>query len=188
VAKVGFDKDVTTAQINLKTGFVTFGVDFFIKHINSIEDLLFLIIHERNHYILEHSIWRSDLYHLRLSLSTPMSSLIEDAFINGAAYRISPSKISDRFYKHNSIAVILTSDTKGVRRVFKDKEIVKIHAQMWDVTEPLPDLGKFSNLLIRWFIQKMKQEHEKQKQENETHTFSVTCKDYGNTIVFIETI
>jgi hypothetical protein len=184
VAKVGFDKEVTTAQINLKTGFVTFGVDFFIKHINSIEDLLFLIIHERNHYILEHSIWRSDLYHLRLSLSAPMSSLIEDAFINGAAYRISPSKISDRFYKHNSIVVILTSDTKGVRRVFKDKEIVKIHAQMWDVTEPLPDLGKFSNLLIRWFLQKMKQErqeHEKQTQENETQSGQSDGKDQANT-------
>jgi hypothetical protein len=132
---IGFDKKITTAQINLKTGFVKFGVYFFVKHINSIEDLLFLIIHERNHYILEHSIWRSDLYHLRLSLSTPMSSLIEDAFINAAAYRISPSKISDLFYKHNSIAVILISDTKGVRRVFKDKEIVKIHTKMWDVTD-----------------------------------------------------
>ena len=30
VAKVQFDKGVTTAQINLKTGFVTFGVDFLI--------------------------------------------------------------------------------------------------------------------------------------------------------------
>lgn len=186
VAKVGFDKEVTTAQINLKTGFVTFGVDFFVKHINSIEDLLFLIIHERNHYILEHSIWRSDLYHLRLSISAPISSLIEDAFINGAAYRISPSKISDRFYKHNSITVILTSDTKGVRRVFKDKEIVKIHAQVWDATEPLPDLGKFSNLLIRWFLQKMKQErqeHEKQTQENETQSGQSDgdSKDKANT-------
>ena len=132
---IGFDKKITTAQINLKTGFVTFGVDFFVKHINSIEYILFLSIHERNQYIFEHSIWRSDLYHLRLSLSTPMSSLIEDAFINAAAYRISPSKISDLFYKHNSIAVILTIDTKGVRRVFKDKEIVKIHTKMWDVTD-----------------------------------------------------
>ena len=97
VAKVQFDKEVTTAQINLKTGFVTFGVDFFVKHINSIEDLLFLIIHERNHCILEHSIWRSDLYYLRSSLTVPLFSLIEDAFINGAAYRTSPSRISDLF-------------------------------------------------------------------------------------------
>ena len=58
VAKVEFDKKVTTARIHLKTGFVTFGDDFFVRHINSIDDLLFLMIHERNHYILEHSIWR----------------------------------------------------------------------------------------------------------------------------------
>lgn len=168
VAKVEFDKSVTTAQINLKTGFVTFGVDFFIKRINSIEDLLFLIIHERNHYILEHSIWRSDLYYLRLSLPAPLPSLIEDAFINGAANRTSPSKISDRFYKHNSIAVILTSDSKGVRGVFKNKEIGMVHAQLWDTSESLPDFGKFSDLLIRWFLQKEKQEsreHEKQRQQ-----------------------
>ena len=168
VAKVQFDKGVTTAQISLKTGFVTFGVDFFVKHINSIEDLLFLIIHERNHYILEHSIWRSDLCYLRSSLPVPLFSLIEDAFINGAAYRTIPSRISDHFYKHNSIAVILTSDSKGVRRVFKDKDIVKIHAEMWDVTKPFPDFGEFSLLLVHWLLQKKKderQEHEKQGQE-----------------------
>lgn len=177
VAQVQFDKGVTTAQINIKTGFVTFGVDFFVKHINSIEDLLFLIIHERNHYILEHSIWRSDLYYLRLSLPAPLYLLIEDAFINGAAYRTSPSRISDRFYKHNSITVILTSDSKGVGRVFKDKEIFKIHSQMWDETEPLPDFGKFSALLTHWFLQKKKEErreHEKQgqkqAQENKTQS------------------
>jgi hypothetical protein len=190
VAKVQFDKEVTTAQINLKTGFVTFGVDFFVKHINCIEDLLFLIIHERNHYILEHSIWRSDLYYLRLSLPAPLPSLVEDAFINGAAYRTSPSRISDRFYKHNSIAVILTSDSKGVGRVFKNKEIVKIHSQLWDTSEALPDFGKFSGLLIHWFFQKMKEErreHEKQgqKQAQENKTQSVPGdgdgKDQNNT-------
>jgi len=165
VAKVGFDKGVTTAQINLKTGFVTFGVGFFVKHINSIEDLLFLIIHERNHYILEHSIWRIDLYYLRISLPVPLYSLIEDAFINGAANRTSPSMISDRFYKHNSIEVILTSDSKGVRRVFKDKDIVKIHAQMWDVTQPFPDFETFIDLLIWWFQQRQKQERQEHEKE-----------------------
>ena len=114
VAKITFDKTVTTAQVNLNTGFVVIGIDFFIKNLSSVEDLLFLLIHERNHFIMEHSIWKADLYYLRRSLPGVLSMVVEDAFINSLAYRVCPSPLSDRFYNHNRLEVILTGDSKGV--------------------------------------------------------------------------
>lgn len=165
VAKVIFDKEVRTAQINLKTGFISFGTDFFIKHMNSIEDLLFLMLHERNHFIMEHSIWLPDLIHLRRSLPLPIVMLVEDAFINATAYRTAPSDISDRFYDHKTLTVILTSDNKGVRKIYQDKEIVKIHSQMWNPEKYLPDFGEFARLLIKWFREKMQQEKEHHQQQ-----------------------
>lgn len=160
--------------INLNTGFVTFGVDFFTKHIISIEDLLFLILHERNHYILEHSIWRSDLYYLRRSLPGPLVALVEDAFINAAAFRTSPSKINDRFYSHKRFEVLLTSDSKGVEKVYKDKDLTEVHTQMWDPESPLPDLSQFCDAFIDWFHRQREQEQnaQTQNQENETGTGS----------------
>lgn len=158
VARIAFDPTIPTAQINLKTGHVKMGVAFFIQHIETLEDLLFLLIHERNHFILEHSVWRKDLHYLRRSVSAPIAALIEDAFINGPAYRVCQSDLSNRFYRHNTFEVILTSDTKGVKRVFKDKTVGKLHAQLFDVELPLPDFGDYSVALIRWFMEKMDQQ------------------------------
>ena len=128
------------------------------------------MLHERNHYILEHSIWRSDLYCLRRSLPGPLVALVEDAFINAAAFRTSPSRICERFYSHKSFEVILTSNSKGVEKVYKDKKLTEVHAQMWDPESPLPDLSHFCDAFIDWFQRQRKQEQNTQKrnQENET--------------------
>ena len=163
VARIDFDKRVSTARIHLKTGFVTFGVDFFLNHIISIEDLLFLMLHERNHKILEYSIWRADLYYLRRSLPTPLFLLAEDAFVNATAFRTAPSSISDRFYSHNRLTVILTSNSKAVKKVFDDKVLGKIHTRMWNPNKDLPDFGEFSGAFVDWFMERKEQERNRNK-------------------------
>ncbi|MFA4901846.1 MAG: hypothetical protein WC600_03785 [Desulfobaccales bacterium] len=52
IHEITFDEALPTAPVDLYKGDLTIGVRFFLDHITGPEDLLFILIHERNHLIL----------------------------------------------------------------------------------------------------------------------------------------
>ena len=52
VAKISFDKTVTTAQVNLNTGFVVIGIDFFLKNLSEHRPNPGLLLPDKNPDVL----------------------------------------------------------------------------------------------------------------------------------------
>jgi len=90
-----FDPGEPTAVVNYMTGHLTLGVGFFMRHITGPEDVLFILIHERDHLILR------ALYPEVRPLDYPpdLFNFGEDAFINANARRHLASTLPERFYK-----------------------------------------------------------------------------------------
>lgn len=100
---ITFDPDVPTAMINFMKGDLRIGINFFMEYIKGPEDLLFILIHERNHLILR------KLYPDVLTPDYPgyLFNFGEDAYINGISRRYVPSTLPERFYK-GQLELLLT--------------------------------------------------------------------------------
>ncbi|MBU0649573.1 hypothetical protein KJ969_05805, partial [Patescibacteria group bacterium] len=95
IKHIQFDQETPTAMINFKKGELCIGVDFFIKHMDGPEDLLFILTHERDHLILR------KLFPDVLTPDYPghLFNFGEDVYINAISRRFVPSTLPERFYK-----------------------------------------------------------------------------------------
>ena len=104
IKHISFNPLVPTAVINFMKGDLMIGVQFFIDHIDGPEDLLFILIHERNHLILR------KLYPdvCRPDYPKHLFNFGEDVFINAISRRHIPSTLPERFY-NKPMELLLTA-------------------------------------------------------------------------------
>jgi hypothetical protein len=104
IHRIAFVEDLPTASIDLIKGDLKIGVRFFLDQVEGPEDLLFILIHERNHWILRR------LYPEALDeMDYPpgLLNFAEDAYVNGIGRRQIPSTLPERFY-HRPEELLLT--------------------------------------------------------------------------------
>jgi hypothetical protein len=91
---IEFEPYIPTAVIDFMKGYLRIGVQFFLDYIDGPEDLLFILIHERNHQILR------KLFPQVLTSDYPgyLFNFGEDAYINAISRRHLPSMLPERFY------------------------------------------------------------------------------------------
>src|SRR5271157_2718434 len=95
IHQITFDEALPTARVDLRKGDLTIGVQFFLDHITGPEDLLFILIHERNHLILRR------LYpDVMPGFDYPREvfNFAEDAYVNAIGRRQVASTLPERFY------------------------------------------------------------------------------------------
>jgi len=104
IKHISFNPTVPTAVINFMEGDLMIGTRFFLDHIDGPEDLLFILIHERNHLILR------KLYPDVFKPDYPkhLFNFAEDVFINAISRRHIPSALPERFY-HKPLELLLTA-------------------------------------------------------------------------------
>jgi len=103
IKHIAFDPGVPTASVNFMKGELRIGIQFFLDHINGPEDLLFILIHERNHLILR----KLYPYVIRDDYPRHLFNFGEDAIINALSRKYVPSTLPERFYKR-PMEMILT--------------------------------------------------------------------------------
>lgn len=91
---IEFNVRVPTAEVNFNEGDLRLGVRFFLAYIDGPEDLLLVLVHERNHVILRR------LFPEVVPGSYPrkLFGYAEDCYINAIARRYIPSTLPERFY------------------------------------------------------------------------------------------
>ncbi|HIJ56417.1 MAG TPA: hypothetical protein HPQ03_09865 [Deltaproteobacteria bacterium] len=94
VSRIIFDPDISTAQINLLEGTVRLSPAFFLEHMVGPEDVLFILLHERNHLIL-HKLWPDAA---EPDYPPDLFNWAEDVYINSMARRQVLSTLPERFY------------------------------------------------------------------------------------------
>ena len=105
IHQITFDEALPTARVDLQKGDLTIGVQFFLDHITGPEDLLFILIHERNHLILRR------LYPDVLpgfDYPREVFNFAEDAYVNAIGRRQVASTLPERFY-HQPGELLLTA-------------------------------------------------------------------------------
>ncbi len=96
IHQITFDETLPTARVDLRRGDLALGVQFFLDHITGPEDLLFILIHERNHLILRR------LYpDVMPGFDYPREvfNFAEDAYVNAIGRRQVASTLPERFYR-----------------------------------------------------------------------------------------
>jgi len=115
-----FSDSETTCRINLREKYVKIGTKFFIDYIETLEDVLFLLFHERNHLILD-KVFGSDT-----RCSDPkLQNFVEDFYINAVVSNQINSDLPTRFFKDREPNLSLLTP--------------KVHP---DVEEPLKEIHK----------------------------------------------
>ena len=112
IHQITFDEALPTARVDLQKGDLTIGVQFFLDHITGPEDLLFILIHERNHLILRR------LYPDVLpgfDYPREVFNFAEDAYVNAIGRRQVASTLPERFYHQpgNSSSLRSTARSTG---------------------------------------------------------------------------
>jgi hypothetical protein len=175
IHQITFDEALATAAVDLVRGDLTIGVQFFLDHITGPEDLLFILIHERNHLILRR------LYPDILpgaDYPREIFNFAEDAYVNAIGRRHVASTLPERFYrqpgellltaKHSQIDWTLFSmGENGTRNYFK-----QAHASLyqWNLAL-LQALGevvgapsgfsgyrRWMDLVCQWYREKQNEE------------------------------
>lgn len=129
IRKITFSADFPTAFVDLSKGHVLFGIDFFIEWVRTFEDLLFVILHERNHLILK------SLYNSPVGFADPQErNLAEDAFINGplTVFLEFKSTLIPRYYAKAppSPILLLQPDPKPLRKWLRSLDIFHSHKKI----------------------------------------------------------
>ncbi|SHJ90734.1 hypothetical protein SAMN02745216_02515 [Desulfatibacillum alkenivorans DSM 16219] len=111
VSQIVFDPDIPTASVNLLEGTVHLSPDFFLEHMTGPEDVLFILLHERNHLIL-HKLWPDLVGH---EYPPALRNWAEDVYINAMARRQVLSTLPERFYSDgDSMQMVLTGRHRAV--------------------------------------------------------------------------
>lgn len=166
-----FDDPGNTAFVDLRSGKVRLEIGFFDKYLNSIEDVLYLIIHERNHLILNYC-YHSDIWSANCEAGHEFEGFVEDAFINPMVNRVVKSDLPTRYYIKNKSSqklhtVLLTSDSRSVRKMY-GPEIADLHRMLWhSPTDKVPDFGKeWLPAMLIWLGQESKEREKEQKEKD----------------------
>lgn len=96
IHEISFDEALPTASVDLIRGDLKIGVEFFLDHIIGPEDVLFILIHERNHLILRR------LYPDVMpgaDYPSEVFNFAEDAYVNAIGRRQVASTLPERFYR-----------------------------------------------------------------------------------------
>jgi hypothetical protein len=105
IHQITFDEALPTANVDLRKSDLTIGVEFFLDHIAGPEDLLFILIHERNHLILRRlypDIMPGHDY------PREVFNFAEDAYVNAIGRRQVASTLPERFYRQ-PLELLLTA-------------------------------------------------------------------------------
>jgi len=166
IRHIAFDKGIATAVINFRQGELRIGPNFFLQHILGPEDLLFILIHERDHLILR------SLYPNAVSEDYPAKLLNfgEDAYVNANARRHIPSTLPERFYQRPEELLLTGHHGQIDWDYFKIKEdgvnmLQQIHATLYrqnyallkEIGEhivsrsPGSGYGNWMDLILRWY-------------------------------------
>ena len=129
---VMFSDEIPTAQCNIYTGKVEVGITFFQNHIRTPNDFLFILLHERNHYLM-HLLQYANVQ----GLSARQQNIVEDVYINGGLYPILKPPFMEGFYKDPiGLETILhpNSDLFGAwlqELQYPNLNIWKMHSRMY---------------------------------------------------------
>jgi len=166
IRHIAFDKGIPTAVINFRQGELGIGTSFFLRHILGPEDLLFILLHERDHLILR------SLYPNAISEDYPATLLNfgEDAYINAIARRHIPSTLPERFYQRPEELLLTGHHSQIDWDYFKVKEdgvnmLQQIHATLYRLNPALlkeigehiasrftgSGYGNWMGLILRWY-------------------------------------
>jgi hypothetical protein len=112
---IKFESDIPTAVIDFMRGDLRIGIRFFLDYMDGPEDLLFILIHERNHLILR------KLYPDVLTPDYPghLFNFGEDVYINAISRRHLPSMLPERFYNKPMELLLTGKHTKINWEYFK---------------------------------------------------------------------
>ena len=170
VNRIVFDPAITTAQINLLEGVVRLSPTFFLEHMTAPEDVLFILLHERNHLILR-KLWPDAA---EPGYPSALFNWAEDVYINSIARRQVLSTLPERYYSDGDpMRLILTGKHSAVNwdaisyRVEGENLLKNAHASMYAqaaellaaIQEPLVECRDFSgyhqwmNLVLEWWHQ-----------------------------------
>lgn len=96
VRSVHFSDEFPTACVDLRSGDITIGKKFFIDNVESMEDVFFIVFHERNHVLLK-NIYENDMSR---EIDVPFSivNIAEDAFINSKVAAIVETALPEKYY------------------------------------------------------------------------------------------
>lgn len=146
IKHITFDQEVPTAVINFMKGDLGIGVQFFIDYIEGPEDLLFILIHERDHLILR------KLYPGVLAPDYPkqLINFAEDAYINAISRRYTASTLPERFYD-KPVELLLTARHSRIDwDVFKtgsnNNQIKEAHGALYQLNYAL--LGALNEKIV----------------------------------------
>jgi hypothetical protein len=182
IREIRFDEALPTASIDLVKGRLVLGVGFFLDQIQSPEDFLFILIHERNHLIL------GKLYpEVNPAKGYPQDlfNFAQDAYINAIGRRNLASTLPERFYK-DPLEMVLTGrhsriDWSGFR-IQGDSSLVKeahqgIYRDNSSLMEVLkeriervsfPGYRRWMEVMAEWYQAKSQEKEEVGKEDTET--------------------
>lgn len=98
---------IETASINLQIGHIVIDPYFFLKFIRTPEDLIFLVLHERQHCLIR--------YLLDADPRTPELNYVQDSYTNNHLNNLIASDLPERFYQGNPICLALTRNHEHLR-------------------------------------------------------------------------
>lgn len=137
ISEVKFSDEVVTASCNVLEGKVRLGIGFFLNSITTNADLLAILIHERNHFLIR------KLKFSQLSNLTPIeSNILEDAYINGPIYRMLRPPLFENYYKESTgLQALLHHDSNHILQVMEDskynsletKDLYRSHSLLYKV-------------------------------------------------------
>ncbi|MEJ2099128.1 MAG: hypothetical protein P8X68_04035 [Desulfobacterales bacterium] len=166
IRHIAFDRGIPTAVINFMQGYLRIGADFFLQHILGPEDLLFILIHERDHLILRNLYPNA----LQEDYPTELLNFGEDAYINAVARRHIPSTLPERFYERPQELLLTGRHSRIDWDYFKVKQdgvnmLEQMHATMYRQDHELLKVigehivsrfhgsgyGNWMDLILRWY-------------------------------------
>ncbi|SHL44407.1 hypothetical protein SAMN02745216_05199 [Desulfatibacillum alkenivorans DSM 16219] len=184
VSRITFDPEIPTACVNLIAGEVRLSPTFFLEHMTGPEDVLFILLHERNHLIL-HKLWPDLVGH---EYPPALRNWAEDVYINAMARRQVLSTLPERFYAGGeSMQLVLTGRHSAVDwdaisyRVENHNLIKNAHASFYvqaaelmaAIHEPPILVDDFSgfhqwmHLVLEWWKAKQRENRQQSKDMTE---------------------
>ena len=134
IQSINLTDKIPTACVDLLSGRMMFGVQFFSEHIKNMNDCLFILFHERNHSIIQFMSKRTKTYAKNDKIDHMTVNFAEDAFINGNVLNFIASDLPERYYNDEKVAKdkkqfsILSSNTFGFYEYLKtlDENVDKV--------------------------------------------------------------
>lgn len=127
IKQVNFTDKIPTACVDLMNNKMLIGSKFFQEQVKSMDDMLFIIFHERNHSIIDYISKLSKTYLRDTDIDFMTVNFAEDAYVNGHVMNFIHSDIPERYYNNpenlngeKKQFALLSSNTYGFYNYIKD--------------------------------------------------------------------